>query len=104
MSFLNEIFLWNWFPDFLGCLGTIIIIVTYFLLQIKKITAVSFLYSFLNFGGAFLILISLLYSWNMAAVIMEVAWILISFFGMAKALFPFRSKFTKESNLTQGLK
>ena len=83
----NQVFM-DWFPDLVGCLGTIIILVAYILLQTRKLDAHHVLFSLLNLVGALMILISLLYSWNLAAVVMEIAWASISVFGMIKILFP----------------
>jgi hypothetical protein len=74
-------------PDIMGCLGTILIIVVYFLLQTRKITSEGLWYSLLNLIGALFILISLLYSWNLAAVLMEIAWVLISLFGIVRVFY-----------------
>lgn len=82
-------FLLNIFPDFIGCLGTIIVLIAYVLLQVKKLDADSVSYSLLNLGGSLMILASLFYSWNLAAVAMEVAWIIISAFGLIKVVFPY---------------
>lgn len=88
-NFASSPFL-TWAPDLVGCLGTLIILIVYALLQIGKLEASSFSYSLLNLVGAVLILISLFFSWNLAAVLMEISWIIISFFGTLKALFPYK--------------
>ena len=75
---------WNGSPDLIGCLGASIILIAYALLQNKRINADSFNYLILNFIGAVLILISLLYAWNLAAVAMEFAWMIISLVGILK--------------------
>lgn len=77
----------NWFPDLIGCLGAILVLVTYAFLQVGKLKSNGFLYSFLNFMGAFMILVSLFYFWNLAAFVMEVAWMMISAYGMIKVIF-----------------
>jgi hypothetical protein len=74
----------EWVPDLIGCIGASIILVAYALLQTKRIYADSFNYLFLNFIGAVLILVSLLYAWNLAAVAMEFAWMIISLVGIIK--------------------
>lgn len=79
----------DFFPDIIGCLGTLIILIAYILLQSRKLDAHHVLFSFLNLVGALMILISLLYSWNLAAVVMEVAWASISAFGILQILFPY---------------
>lgn len=83
----------DWFPDLIGCLGTIIILFAYILLQTRKLDAHHVLFSFLNLVGALMILISLFYSWNLAAVIMEIAWASISAFGILQILFPHHLRF-----------
>ena len=70
--------------DLVGSVGVTIIIVTYVLLQIERIKSESLLYSTLNAVGATLVLISLVYSFNFAAFIVEFFWVLISIYGIAK--------------------
>ena len=93
----------DWFPDFIGCLGAIIVLLAYILLQARKIEAENLVYSLLNLGGAFMILISLFYAWNLAAVAMEIAWILISLFGLLKAIFPNSLKSSRKRFKTRNL-
>ncbi len=78
---------YDWFPDVMGCVGAIIILIAYALLQMGKLDSNSLLYSLLNLGGAVMILISLLYSWNLAAAIMEITWIIVSLYGVLKGFF-----------------
>ncbi|MEP6922932.1 MAG: hypothetical protein ABI954_00590 [Pyrinomonadaceae bacterium] len=72
--------------DFVGIIGTALIIVTYVLLQIEKIRSESLLYSLLNAGGAGLIIVSLIFNFNLSAFIVEFFWLLISLFGIGKSL------------------
>jgi len=74
------------YADIIGLIGVGLILIAYFLLQIHRLSAQNFSYSLLNFVGAGMILFSLFYAWNTPAVIIEVAWILISLYGMFKAL------------------
>lgn len=71
-----------WFPDIVGCVGGIFILVAYFLLQLGKLKAHALAYSLLNLFGAIFILFSLIDSWNLAAFAVEFAWMLISIFGI----------------------
>ena len=71
-------------PDIIGIFGVTLILMSYALFQFEKIDPQGFLYSFLNLIGAFLILYSLFYSWNLASVIIEIFWILISIYGIWK--------------------
>lgn len=70
--------------DIIGVCGVFIVLVTYMLLQIDKIDAKGFWYSFLNAFGSVLILYSLTYNWNLASFIIEFFWIAISLFGLWK--------------------
>lgn len=70
--------------DVVGSIGVGIIILTYVALQIGRVKSESLIYSLLNAFGASLILISLVYSFNFAAFIVEFFWVLISIYGIAK--------------------
>jgi hypothetical protein len=74
------------FFDFLGTVGVAIMIVAYLLLQLDRLDSKSLTYSLLNAVGAGLVVISLLFKFNPAAFIIEVFWILISLFGIVRAL------------------
>lgn len=73
--------------DVIGGAGVAIIIVTYLLLQTKRLDADKLLYSFLNAAGAALILVSLWFDFNLAAFIVEFFWLLISIYGIARSRF-----------------
>ena len=75
----------QWF-DFIGSIGVAVIILTYILLQTEKIRSEQIIYSILNGLGAGLIAFSLLYSFNLAAFVVEVLWVLISLYGIVKYL------------------
>jgi hypothetical protein len=70
--------------DLIGILGVFIIIVAYMLLQLEKMDAKDLSFSALNSFGALLIIISLLYDWNLASFIMEFTWMMISLYGIFK--------------------
>ena len=72
--------------DIVGTLGVGLIILTYILLQIERIRSEQLSYSILNAVGASLILISLYYSFNFPAFVVEFFWLLISLFGIGKYL------------------
>lgn len=72
--------------DILGTLGTAIIIVTYVLLQMGRVLSEQLVYSLLNAAGAAMILLSLYFSFNFAAFVVEFFWLLISLFGIARYL------------------
>jgi multisubunit Na+/H+ antiporter MnhB subunit len=73
----------QWY-DLVGSIGVALIILTYIFLQLEKIRSGQLLYSLLNAVGAALIIISLLYSFNFSAFIVEFFWLLISLFGIGK--------------------
>ena len=70
--------------DFVGTIGTALIIVTYILLQTERIKSSSLIYSLLNAAGAAMIIVSLLFSFNFSAFMVEFFWLLISLFGIVK--------------------
>lgn len=72
--------------DIVGIIGVVIILISYILLQFEKMKAKSIAYSVMNLVGAVLILYSLLFNWNLASVVIEIFWILISLFGIGKAI------------------
>ena len=72
--------------DILGVVGVAIILAAYLLLQLEKLSVQDWRYSAANGLGALLILISLLFSFNLASFIIEIAWLLISIFGLFKSL------------------
>jgi len=72
------------FYDFIGTVGTIIIIGTYLSLQFGKIKSETLAYSLLNAVGAALIITSLIYNFNFSAFIVEFFWLLISLFGIGR--------------------
>lgn len=67
--------------DFIGLIGVSFILTGYFLINTGRVLSTSFAYLTLNFSGAWLILISLFFHWNLASVVIECAWIVISLVG-----------------------
>ncbi len=72
--------------DIVGIAGAVLIIAAYLLLQLRLIDADNVWYSLANAAGAALILLSLWFKFNLAAVIIEVFWLAISLYGVAVAL------------------
>ena len=70
------------FTDFLGNVGVVLIIIDYLLLQLNRISSNSLSYSLLNAVGASLIIISLIFNFNLSAFLMEAIWVVISLFGL----------------------
>ena len=72
---------YSWY-DFLGNIGVLLILLSYLLLQMKRIKSQSMYYSLMNATGALLILVSLCYNFNLSAFVMEIFWLLISLYGL----------------------
>lgn len=72
--------------DILGTLGVGCILVMYVMLQLGRIGAERPLFSILNAVGAALILFSLAYEFNLSAALMEGVWLIVSLYGLWKAL------------------
>jgi len=70
--------------DAAGLIGSAIVIVAYFATQVGWFAINDPRFAWANLGGAVLIITSLLVDWNLAAFVMEVFWILISVFGLAR--------------------
>ena len=71
--------------DVLGLAGSIAIALTYFANLQGLVKTEGWLYSLLNFTGATLILVSLYWTWNLPAAVMEGFWALISAYGLIRA-------------------
>jgi hypothetical protein len=56
----------------------------YLLLQAEKISSRDLSYSLMNGLGALLVVISLLYQFNLSAFLVEVFWLLISIYGLIR--------------------
>jgi hypothetical protein len=76
---------YTWY-DLAGNVGVASILITYLLLQMNKIKSSDPAYSVLNAVGASLILTSLIFEFNLSAFLIEFFWLLISIYGIIKAL------------------
>lgn len=72
--------------DLAGFIGVLLIVVAYLLLQLDKLPSSSPRYSLLNAGGALLIIVSLIFAFNLSAFIMEAFWFLFSLLGLWRSL------------------
>ena len=70
--------------DAAGIIGSIVVIIAYFATQAGWLSASDPRFALANLAGAALIIASLMVDWNLAAFVMEVFWILISLFGLAR--------------------
>ena len=74
------------FPNMIGLLGTALVVAAYALLQTGVWKAESLAYSGLNALASALLLVSLAFNFNLASTILQIIWIAISFYGLAKSL------------------
>src|SRR5262245_57359488 len=72
--------------DLAGFIGVLLIVVAYLLLQLDKLPSSSPRYSLLNAAGAALIMVSLVFKFNLSAFIVEAFWFLISLLGLWRSL------------------
>lgn len=68
--------------DFVGNIGVVVLMITYLMLQLNKLRSDDLSYSLLNAIGASMIVASLVFDFNLSALLMEVFWVLISFIGI----------------------
>lgn len=76
---------YRWY-DLVGNAGVILILGSYLLLQADRLRSDAIGYSGANGLGAFLILVSLYFEFNLSAFLIEAAWLLISLWGLARRL------------------
>lgn len=76
---------YSWY-DLAGNIGVLMMVIAYLLLQLERLSSSAVSYLLLNAVGALLVLLSLLFHFNLSAFLMEVFWLLISLFGLAKPL------------------
>lgn len=72
--------------DIIGMIGVFMILIVYGAVQLDKMDVKSTAYSVVNAVGAVLILISLYVTFNLASFVIEVAWLVMSIFGIYQAL------------------
>jgi len=71
--------------DIIGLMGVTLILGVYGLVHLDRVDVKKITFSVLNAIGAALILVSLYVDYNLPAVTIEVAWILISLYGIYAA-------------------
>ena len=72
--------------NIIGIVGSFLIVITYLLLQLKKMQVSDARYSILNAMGAAGILYSLTVEFNFSAFLIESFWLAISLFGIFQSL------------------
>ena len=70
-------------PTIVGLLGMLVTLFAYFLLQARKLGGNGIVYQLMNALGSAAIIVSLIYAFNLPAMILEVAWLAISIYGIA---------------------
>ena len=74
------------FHEIFGMFGVALIVAMYLLLQTGRIDPDRPVFSVLNALGAGLVLASLAFDFNLAAAVIEGFWLLISLYGLGRAL------------------
>ncbi|HET6913610.1 MAG TPA: hypothetical protein VFH71_09780 [Rhodanobacteraceae bacterium] len=69
-------------PTIVGIIGTLAVLLAFFLLQARKLHGNGAIYQLLNAFGAAAIIVSLVYEFNLASMVLEIAWLLISIYGL----------------------
>ena len=72
------------FYDILGALGVALVVGSYFLVQIGRLSTEAWAYSVANGLGAALILYSLYFEFNFSAFLIEFFWLVISIIGLVR--------------------
>jgi 23S rRNA (guanosine2251-2'-O)-methyltransferase len=75
----------QWY-DWVGLAGTLMVLGAFFLLQARRLSGTGIVYQLLNLFGAVGILVSLYGSFNVSVFFLQVAWVLISGYGIARGL------------------
>jgi len=69
-----------------GAIGVVLILLSYWMLQNNRFPRDLLGYSVMNLIGALLVVVSLCFSWNTSAMVIEVAWVFMSAIAILKAL------------------
>lgn len=75
----------QWY-DLVGLGGTLAILAAFFLLQAGRLAGDSLRYQLLNLFGAAGVLVSLWGSFNLSVFLLELAWVAVSLYGIARSL------------------
>jgi hypothetical protein len=65
-------------------IGTLLVVLAYYLLQLEKVDARGLNYNLMNLFGAAFLLVSLSFTFNLASYVIEVFWIGASLIGLWK--------------------
>lgn len=70
--------------DTVGLMGTFLVVLAYYMLQLERVRLKSLSYNIINLVGAVLLLISLCFNFNLASFVIEIFWIGASLIGLWK--------------------
>ena len=76
----------TWIIDTIGMVGTMLVVLAYFLLQLERTDPKGLAYNMINLVGAILLLFSLCFHFNLASFVIEIFWITASLIGLCKYL------------------
>ena len=71
--------------DWVGLLGTVMILGGFAFLQAGKLSGTGLVYQLLNLFGAAGILVSLMGKFNLAVFLLEAAWMAVSLYGIVRS-------------------
>jgi len=71
--------------DWVGIVGMLMTVAAFFLLQAGRLSGTGFIYQLLNLFGAGGVLVSLLGTFNVSVFLLELIWVLISAYGIARS-------------------
>ena len=71
--------------EYVGLIGVVLCLLAYFGLQAGRLRGDGLLFQLTNIAGAGGIAVSLLYDFNLSAMVIEIAWIAISVYGIVRA-------------------
>lgn len=74
----------QWY-DWVGMAGTLMILGGFALLQARTLSGTGLPYQLLNLFGALGILVSLWSSFNLSVFLLEIAWVVVSLYGIARS-------------------
>jgi hypothetical protein len=75
----------EWY-DWIGLLGSVLVVISYFLLQSGRLSGTGLIYQLVNIAGSSCILVSLFGGFNLAVALLQCTWIVISVYGIARGI------------------
>lgn len=99
LEFLNA----GIFYNAAGMIGVLLYVGSYSALQFGKLDGNSIVYCLLNGCAASMVLISLIYDFNLASALIQVIWISVSLFGMCKYWFNRKNVQAKKEDFANSL-